>query len=481
MPKVHDYVTRMGLYGLDELALPILVGLVLNASILLVGRHGSGKTTLAHRLARALDLRFRGYDASTTPFEDILGFVDPASLSEGKARYVPTPLSALGAGLVFIDELSRGEPSMLNHFLELIFERSLLGEPLPDLQYVAAGMNPSTYLGASELDPALVGRFDVVLEVPDFATLSTQHQRAATEAAVGLTDGPGFGPSAGVEADGRMPDLVAFVERARAELPAVRSRHGHRVVDYTLDLGRALTADGQEFDGRRAGMVGRNLMAALAAREAGWPCPGGDEALFRRIVEASLPYRALDPDFESARVSCAHSLAWGRAGRPGALSAVDVLGDGNLDRAMDRYLQIAGQLDEASHDRIVQRFQEDLRCASLRARTEPALRLLRLLRAMQERHADYPPELVGRLMVWGRGFLGLERDCGEVLGAMASQAHDPIDLRRPEDALLARLALQLSLARPDDLAEAPDPARAASTLNHLRAGMQRSHGHRAQT
>ena len=464
MPLDARYIARLGLHGLQRLALPILCALILDGSLLLVGRHGSAKTTLVRRLAAALGLSFRVFDATKTPFEDLLGFVDPASLSEGEARYVPTPLSAWGAGFILVDELSRADGTMQSKFLELIFERTLMGLPLTNLRYVAAAMNPSSYYGAGAVDEALVGRFDVILQVPDFNALSHSEQRAAVLA------GAEFGPLAD-----QAHALTGFISAARDVLPAIQTEHGDRITRYVLSFARAALAEELALDGRRVVMIVRNLCAALAARAAGWAGEEDEEALFLHVVEASLPFVALDPAFDPLRVRSAHAIGWGSLLTPDALGLelLDVLDDGDADLALRRYLELAGDLDATEHDRVVHRFQEDLRRAPIASRATPAVRLLRLLAAVQQDHADFPPELVARLLAWGHRLLGLERDHEDAYSELSEHLGD-LRFDRPEDALAARLALQLALSSPNDPEGVPAIPLAGRHFSALRSALTHS-------
>lgn len=468
----HRFVaSTLGLLGFDLLALSLVVALILDGSVLLVGNHGAGKTTLGRRLARALGLTFRLYDASKTPFEEVLGFIDPSSLAEGAARYVPTPLSAIGAGFIFIDELSRADPSMQSRFLELVFERTLMGEPLPGLHHVFAGMNPPTYLGAGEVDEALLGRFDQFVAVPTFCSMSPTDQRAAVQTMLALQDGPGAMPGPA----GRVPDpshLQGFILAARAELEAVREACGAQVNSYVLALVRVLHSEGVELDARRVGMIQRNLLGAHAAVAAGWEGADDDDARYCAIVQTSLPLVASDPDLDLGRIQSWHSIAWGTATAADGLGVIDVLGDGDPGRALDRYLEVAATLSVPDHDRAVGHFQEALQKAPYKRRVPPALRLLKLLRALQgDRASDFPPELVARLLTWGRRLLGLDHDQSEALRELAVEAGGTLDLRDPQQALLARFALRLSAPQPDDPDQPPAPAQAARILERLRAGL----------
>jgi MoxR-like ATPase len=460
------FITTLGLHGWQRLELPLLCVLVRRGSLLLVGGHGSAKTMLARRLAAAIGLSFRCYDATKVVWEDVLGFIDPASLAQGTARYVDTPLSARGAGLILIDEISRADPAMQSKLLELVFGRTLMGEPLQVLQYVLSAMNPSTYLGAGPVDEALLGRFDVIVEVPSFSELSEADQAAAVAAGTGM-DADGQPPA------GLLPELVAFIEAARRALPAAEARVGQRVVRYAVALARAARAEHLRLDGRRVVMIARNLLAAHAVLDAGWAWEDDEEALYGRIVEASVPYVAREEDFDPARIRSAHAVAWAAAGDLAHQRAnlLDILGDGDSDRALRRYLERAPQLDVTEHDRVVHRLQEELRLAPLKARTRPALRVLELLRAVQQRHQDFPPELVARLLTWGRRLLGLDRDSDHDLLQLVQQAGAPIDLSTPGAALAARLALQLSMPELDNPVELPSLPHAVRNLGVLRAAL----------
>jgi MoxR-like ATPase len=162
---------QIGLYGLERIENAVLAGLVTGDPLLLIGSHGSGKTLLCSRLAKALGLNFWAYDAGKALFEDVLGFPNPASKSSGQVEYVPTPISIWGKEFVLIDELSRANPSMQNKWLEVIRSRKIMGKEVRDLKYIFAAMNPPSYLGAHPLDAALAGRFAIIVQVPEVSEM----------------------------------------------------------------------------------------------------------------------------------------------------------------------------------------------------------------------------------------------------------------------------------------------------------------------
>ncbi|MDP7158547.1 MAG: hypothetical protein QF922_10060, partial [SAR324 cluster bacterium] len=72
--KQSFLLRSLNLYGLDHLDPIILASLTDGQPLLLIGRHGTAKSELLNRLASALGLRHRHYNASLIAFDDLLGF-----------------------------------------------------------------------------------------------------------------------------------------------------------------------------------------------------------------------------------------------------------------------------------------------------------------------------------------------------------------------------------------------------------------------
>ena len=104
----RDLIARLGLIGLADLEPVVLASLATQAPLLLIGPHGSGKSLLLERLALALGLRWRHYNAALVNFDDLVGY--PLPDAHGQLRFVETPASVWGAQAVFIDEISRARP-----------------------------------------------------------------------------------------------------------------------------------------------------------------------------------------------------------------------------------------------------------------------------------------------------------------------------------------------------------------------------------
>jgi hypothetical protein len=291
MERPSGLLSELGFHGLQALEAPLLCALVTGEPLLLVGRHGTAKTALCRRLAEALALRFHAYDASKALFEDVLGFPSPASLSAGRVEYVPTPISLWDQELVLVDELSRAQPQMQSKWLEVIRSRCLMGRALPALRYVLAAMNPAGYDGVYPLDEALASRFAIVLAMPDALDLPDADCRRVI-ASLTADDAPLLhGVVSGLPPNGaRLRALRVRLRRRiaslRGRLPAIDRRDGPALVTYVHRLGRELADQGFALDGRRLGMIRRNLLVALALAGR----RPGRTAAAEAMVRCSLPF-----------------------------------------------------------------------------------------------------------------------------------------------------------------------------------------------
>ncbi len=140
--------------------------------MLLIGPHGTAKSYLLNRIAIALGLQWRHYNASLLNFDDLVGY--PLPNGNGSLQYVQTPSSIWGAEVVFFDEISRCRPDLQNKLFPIIHERRVQGIALDKLIYRWSAMNPPLgelddeqgYRGSEPLDQALADRFAFVVEMP---------------------------------------------------------------------------------------------------------------------------------------------------------------------------------------------------------------------------------------------------------------------------------------------------------------------------
>lgn len=318
-PPGRSILRKLGLIGLERIEPVILAALVQREPLLLVGNHGTGKSLLLNRLAWALGLEHRHYNASLLSFDDLVGY--PLPDASGTLRFVQTPASIWGAQSVFFDEISRCRPEMQNKLFSLIHERRVQGIDLDRLVYRWSAMNPpgtesesNPYTGSEPLDLALADRFAYIVRVPDWSEMTVEDQQRLLHAAQREPEG-----NAAEELRGLVSGASTLYETMRDALLG-------QLAQYVQFLA-ALLAQGQvALSGRRAAMLVRNICAVHAVRlccvaEANL----GDSA--ELALAHSMPQLAVTgEEVPRLKLASAHREAW---------SAVD--GSGNdLTRALVR-------------------------------------------------------------------------------------------------------------------------------------------------
>lgn len=295
----------LGIAGWDTLEPAILAALATESPLLLVGPHGSAKTLLLARLAEALGLAFRHYNASILSFDDLLGYPVPQG---GRLVYLETPATIWQAEAVLFDEISRCRPELQNKLFPLVHEKVAQGIPLARLRHRWAAMNPPPregaasafeYEGAEPLDLALADRFAFVLEAPGLAELGDDDRRSV------------------LLGQGRPePHVAARLEHAiaatREHLPGCERALRAKAAEYVDVLAAKLAAAGHPLSTRRAVTLVRNIesvAAAEAALEGG--AGGGDVAdSFYGAARVSLPDAAWGHPVEAHALLAAHKAAW---------------------------------------------------------------------------------------------------------------------------------------------------------------------------
>ena len=255
------YLTKpLGLLGWDNLEPVLLAALATKEPLLLIGKHGTAKSFLLERLAQALDLNYRFYNASLLNYDDLVGIPVPDA-TQTSLRYISTPTAIWDAEVVFIDELNRTRPDLQNKLFSIIHERRVQGVQLEKLQYRWAAMNPpptddqdqsEVYLGAEPLDPALADRFGFLIEVPDWSDLS------AAEKKVLLFD----------QFRGRheFPVNVADLVARTSEAFEVFCTNPPDLTGYFVALESQLQSAGTRFSSRRLSTLFRTALGIHAAR-----------------------------------------------------------------------------------------------------------------------------------------------------------------------------------------------------------------------
>jgi MoxR-like ATPase len=301
----HGLLRQLGIVGFDRVEPVVIAALALETPLLLIGPHGTAKSMLLSRLAQALGLAWRHYNASLVNYDDLIGYPLPGD--DGALRFVQTPASVWDAEAVFVDELSRARPDMLNRLFPIIHERVVQGMPLPKLRYRWAAMNPpakdeathgeSSYLGSEPLDPALADRFGFVLEVPSWASMSERDQQAIITS------------EAAEPSDTACRAVSDAIAATRSEMEHVLEYAGTAIADAVREVVHHASALGVALSGRRAAMLYRNIAAVHAASVV--RAPGTDIVDSSWLaVASSVPQRAEGIAFDATRLMMAHTTAW---------------------------------------------------------------------------------------------------------------------------------------------------------------------------
>ncbi|MBK6407037.1 MAG: AAA family ATPase [Holophagales bacterium] len=304
-PPRTFFLRALGLAGWDALDPVVLAAVASEAPLLLIGPHGSAKTMVLNRLAEALGLEHRHYNASLLSFDDLVGFPVP---QEGRVVYLQTPATVWDAESVLIDEVSRCRPEVQNKLFPLVHERVLQGMPLPKLRHRWGAMNPPAslegddtgYAGAEPLDVALADRFAFVVTVPALAELAVEEQRRVLR------------PSRWSGEEAR-PEVVRLVEEARAGLDDAGQSDAAAATEYAILLAAQLARAGHPLSTRRAAQLVRNVIAVRAAAQA---LGDGDdpEAAFLVAARSSVPDAAWGRPVPFEKLLAAHRSAWAAAG-----------------------------------------------------------------------------------------------------------------------------------------------------------------------
>ena len=132
-------------------------------NVMLVGRHGIGKSEILRSYhedqGRTVVALFLGQMSDPG---DLIGIprIDPRT--QRTEFQPPSWWPRDGEPIVLIlDELNRARPEMLQSVMELTLSKSLLGRRLPAGSIVAAAVNDGDEYQLTEMDPALVSRFNV--------------------------------------------------------------------------------------------------------------------------------------------------------------------------------------------------------------------------------------------------------------------------------------------------------------------------------
>lgn len=130
-------------------------------NIMLVGRHGIGKSDILTEYYQEKGLRvvplFLGQMSDPG---DLIGLPEKVN---GRMEFVPPYWFPIDNNpiVLFLDELNRARPEILQAVMDLTLNRSLAGHALPEGSRIISAINDGEEYQLTMLDPALVSRFNI--------------------------------------------------------------------------------------------------------------------------------------------------------------------------------------------------------------------------------------------------------------------------------------------------------------------------------
>ena len=251
----------LGLFGWSHLEPVILAALASESPMLLIGKHGSAKSFILERLAEALKMKFRCYNASLINYDDLVGIPIPIN-NNTSLSYISNPNSIWDAEVVFIDELNRTKPELQNKLFPIIYDKRVQGTNLTKLKYRWAAMNPPSkddddeddlsYIGAMPLDPALADRFPFIIDVPTWDDLNDEDKKNMLfDNHLGKHDFP--------------VDIYELIQKTKEHYTSILETSEESISKYTVTLMELLKNSFGYFSARRATMLEDSLIYLYAA------------------------------------------------------------------------------------------------------------------------------------------------------------------------------------------------------------------------
>lgn len=148
--------------SIDELK-RLLTAMPTDQNIMLTGRHGIGKSEILTRFYAERDMKvvtlFLGQMSDPG---DLIGLPNKNEQT-GKTDFMPPYwFPTDGEPIVlFLDELNRARPEVLQTVMDLVLNRKLAGRQLPKGSVIISAVNDGDEYQLTDLDPALVSRFNI--------------------------------------------------------------------------------------------------------------------------------------------------------------------------------------------------------------------------------------------------------------------------------------------------------------------------------
>lgn len=140
-------------------------------NIMLVGRHGIGKSQILEnyftKKGQKVVSLFLGQMSDPG---DLIG-IPHKNEQTGKTEFMPPywfPMDKQPI-VLFLDELNRARPEILQTIMDLALNKKLAGRSLPEGSRIISAVNEGEEYQLTDLDPALVSRFNVYYFLPSVA------------------------------------------------------------------------------------------------------------------------------------------------------------------------------------------------------------------------------------------------------------------------------------------------------------------------
>ena len=132
-------------------------------NIMLTGRHGIGKSQILTNYFEAKGMRVVAlFLGQMSDPGDLLG-LPTKDEATGKTTFMPPywfPVDGQPI-VLFLDELNRARPEILQTVMDLVLNRKLAGRLLPEGSRIISACNDGDEYQLTDLDPALVSRFNI--------------------------------------------------------------------------------------------------------------------------------------------------------------------------------------------------------------------------------------------------------------------------------------------------------------------------------
>jgi hypothetical protein len=150
----------------DNVVQDIIDYTALGMNVMLIGRHGVGKTSAVQAACKKAGLNMWYASAPLLDPDIDLGGIPVPDHTTGNLRFFTQP-QLFDAEVIFLDELNRASPRTLNMIFELVQFKSIHGKRLPKLKAVHTGINPpgQGQYDVQTLDDALLDRFHAFIEM----------------------------------------------------------------------------------------------------------------------------------------------------------------------------------------------------------------------------------------------------------------------------------------------------------------------------